>query len=273
MSLMLLSSILLSVVVTYFFTRKYLREKYKNRYITSNSQRLNSVYYPPAANEKLHVYTVATYPDPALDQLIASCQECGFGIHVLGLSNKWQGFGNKWLWTAEYIRLQKLPDDAIVVFLDAYDVLAVAKPTEIINKFLDFKARVVFSAERGCHPDAEVSHKFPETSSSFKYLNSGGAIGYAGDLLKVIDEIDFATTDDDQRGFINYFLNNPGRIVLDYECAIFLSLFGVDEGELLVDASAGRVRLLGVDTPPCFVHGNGPSISLLNNLQKQLKVP
>lgn len=271
MSLILLYSVLLAIFSTFVLTRYYLRKKYKNRYITSNSQRLNAVYYPPAASEKLHIYTVATHPDPALDNLIDSCNKCGFGIHVLGLSNKWQGFGNKWLWTAEYIRLQKLPDDAIVVFLDAYDVLAVANAEEIINKFLVFNARVVFSAERGCHPDADVSHRFPDTSSSFKYLNSGGAIGYVGDLLKVIDEINFTTTDDDQRGFINYFLSNPGRIILDYECALFLSLFGVEQNEVQVDSSSGRVKLLGAKNQPCFIHGNGPSVTLLNIVHKQLR--
>ncbi len=258
------------VFITYYTTKKIYKNRYKNAYRRNNNQRLNSVYFPPSQNDILNLYTVATSRTQGLDRLIKSCNDHGIGIHVLGISNKWQGYGNKWLWVAEYIKLQNLPDDSVVAFVDAYDVLALSNPDEILNKFKSFNARAVFSAEIHCYPDPNLSKDYPFSNSRFKYLNSGGAIGYAKDIVRIIDAINFQTTDDDQGAFTNYYLSHPGEIFLDYDCKIFFSLFGVSENDFQLDDFESRVIVMESNQKPCFIHGNGTSTKLLDALHDAL---
>lgn len=270
MSLVLIA-IMIAVPLTYWITRHRYKTRYRDRYQKADLQRLNAVYQPPP-DRKLHVYTVATRPDPALDALIDSCHRKGLGLHVLGINNLWQGFGNKYLWTAEYLDLQRLSGDDVMVFVDAYDVLALADEREILEKFRESAARIIFTAEKTCYPDPSLAVRYPRSPTSFKYLNSGGAIGYVSDVRAMIEMIGFQTTDDDQRAITRFFLDHPGRIALDTQCTFFLPLFAVGDAELDLDLNEGRVVLRETGRRPCFLHGNGPSVTYLHDLGQRLGV-
>ncbi len=266
-----LIAVVIAVALTYALTRHRYKTRYRDKYQKADLQRMNAVYQPPP-QQRLHVYTVATQRTPGLDALAASCHRKGLGLHVLGLGNLWQGFGNKYLWTAEYLDLQRLPDDDVMVFVDAYDVLALADEREILAKYDAAGARVVYTAEKVCYPDAALAERYPASPTAYHFLNSGGAFGRVADMRAMIASIGFATTDDDQRAITRYFLEHPGAIALDTRCAFFLPLFAVTEPELELDASEGRVRLLETGERPCFLHGNGPSVAYLNELGRRLGV-
>ena len=257
-------------LIVFHFTKRHYKKKYREFYRRADPQKLNAFFRPSPMLKTAHLYTVATYRDTRLNNLVASCHIHGLGVHVLGLGNNWQGFGNKWLWTAEYIREQQLPPEAIVAFVDAYDVLCLADPEELVAKFERFGSRVIFSAERGCHPDSNRADLFPSAPTSFRFLNSGGAIGYAADLVEVIDAARFDVAADDQQTFIDYFLANPGKLTLDHNAEIFLSLFDVAADELAVESEHGRIFVKETRSRPCFLHGNGPSVSLLDKLRSEL---
>jgi hypothetical protein len=268
--LLVLAALVVTAVCTHAWARRKYRKRYQKQYQRADTQRLNAVFRPAPNPDALHLFTVATRPDPALDRLAQSCHRQGIGLHVLGLGNLWQGFGNKWLWTLEYLRLQQLPADAIVAFVDAYDVLCLADAAEIVKRFRHRGARIILSAETGCYPDPEMADRYPAASTRFRFLNSGGLIAYAGDLMRVIEAISFQTTDDDQRNFTRYFLAHPDEIELDTRCEFFVSLFGLSENDFQLDREAGRVTLRETGTQPCFLHGNGTSVSLLWTLGQQL---
>ena len=268
MSLTLLA-VAIAVPLTYWLTRHRYKTRYRDKYQKADSQRLNTVYLP-SPEQKLHVYTVATRHGPELDALRASCHRKGLGLHVLGINNLWQGFGNKYLWTAEYLDLQRLPDDDVMVFVDAYDVLALADEREILEKFRASGARIIFTAEKTCYPDPELAERFPPSPTPFRFLNSGGAIGHVSDIRAMIGAVGFQTTDDDQRAITRYFLDHPGTVVLDTQCAFFLPLFAVDDAELAVDPGEGRVLLHATGQRPCFLHGNGPAVAFLRELGRRL---
>lgn len=59
-----------------------------------------------------------------------------------------------------------------MMFVDSYDVVFVGGAEQILNKFFEFEAGAVFSAEGFCWPDASLSDQYPESEGK-KYLNSG----------------------------------------------------------------------------------------------------
>lgn len=75
--------------------------------------------------------------------------------------------------------------DELIVFTDAYDALFVRGESHIENAYAAFGKRVVFSAEPNSWPLGAIGftlHAAPPTGR-YPYLNSGGYIGPAADLL------------------------------------------------------------------------------------------
>jgi hypothetical protein len=56
----------------------------------------------------------------------------------------------------------------------SYDVILLSGVDKILEHFLQFEARVVFSAEGFCWPDEGLASKYPSVQRGKRYLNSGG---------------------------------------------------------------------------------------------------
>ncbi len=69
------------------------------------------------------------------------------------------GGGQKVLMLRKELELHKDDPEKIVMFTDAYDVLFNADQEKILEQFLQFNARVVFSAEGFCWPDPNLASK------------------------------------------------------------------------------------------------------------------
>jgi procollagen-lysine,2-oxoglutarate 5-dioxygenase, invertebrate len=168
------------------------------------------------------------------------------------------GFGFKILLAREF--LNTLQDDDIMLFTDGHDVRILATPEEVIHRFLSFNTRIVFSAERNCWPYEESAKYYKTTNNPFvvyKYLNSGGYIGYVSALKQLIDE-EFKTVTqktDDQGFFTQLYLkhqNKPELIRLDTMCTLFQSLHLAEND---IDISSLRNTL--TKRTPLIWHGNG----------------
>ena len=118
----------------------------------------------------------------------------------------------------------------VIMFTDSYDVLLLAGKDEILKKFKNFEANVVFGAEDFCWPDQSLKEKYPKVDRGYRFLNSGGFIGYAPDLYKIVTQVPVADTDDDQLFYTKIFLNDELReqykIKLDNRAEIFQNLNG-----------------------------------------------
>lgn len=81
------------------------------------------------------------------------------------MGEKWEGGdmansvggGQKVLLLRKELELHKDDPEKIILFTDAYDVLFNADEEKILEKFRSFDARVVFSAEGFCWPDANLA--------------------------------------------------------------------------------------------------------------------
>jgi hypothetical protein len=203
-------------------------------------------------------------------------------IEVLEVTN-WRGFIDKILMMKHCV--ESLPDDTIVCFIDAYDVLCFADIQEIETKFKEYGCDIVFSSELNCYPiENQERYDFIEYSlfeqheegldvcpiqTNYKYLNSGGYIGYAGAMKRLFTwktEEEMARIIElggDQNYFTQYYLEYGAntdpkmgpRVCVDAHQRIFQSLYKVD----LADFAFFRGRFYNhvLSTYPCFVHFNG----------------
>ncbi len=219
--------------------------------------------------------TVGCYPGkdphPFMFRLFNSAEKHGIPITHIGKdSNSWGGNITKPIWFYNYIKT--LPDEAIVVCTDACDVFFCAPEKEILEKFRKMDAPIVFSTERNCYPYAYLRPHFQGANTSFKYLNAGGFLGYAGALKYMLKEITSQIRPgmtSDQALYSTYYVSHSGLICLDTSCDIFCSLYSVHLSEVGIERS--RVYVKETRSYPAIIHGNGdkgkpPFMKLYNAL-------
>lgn len=248
------------------------------------------------APDDIEVVTVATSLDGSPEKpggfarLERSCRRNGLPLTVLGSGVPWTGSSLKLRLLRD--RLDDLPEDRIVLFVDAYDSLLLPSRRRIVEKFLEFEKPIVVSAEKGCWPDPELAERYPRAAplrrargqplraalrpeppspSPFRYLNSGGFMGYAGALRDALREMVFPEWDRDQRLLTRYFLGHPGGIALDYGADIFQTLFEVPADAFsLVEGEPVRILSAITRSDPCVLHGNGPGWPTLEEICRRL---
>jgi procollagen-lysine,2-oxoglutarate 5-dioxygenase len=105
-----------------------------------------------------------------------------------------------------------------------------------------------------------MADQYPDHDGEYKFLNSGGFIGYANQIMTLIDD-DVDITYDDQLYYTEKFLetiqDDEEFIKLDYEQNIFQTL-----NQAITDVEQndnGRFINLVYKTKPCVIHANGPS--------------
>nr|XP_054503682.1 procollagen-lysine,2-oxoglutarate 5-dioxygenase 1 [Agelaius phoeniceus] len=229
--------------------------------------------------ENLLVLTVATKQTEGFQRFRRSAQFFNYKVQVLGLDEEWQGGDDQQpAGGGQKVRLLKSAlkqhgdkEDLIILFVESYDVLFASGPTELLKKFRQAKSKVVFSAENYIYPDRKLEAKYPQVRDGKRFLGSGGFIGYAPNLKKLVEEWKGEDDDSDQLFYTRIFLDPEKResinISLDHRSRIFQNLNGaLDEIVLKFENARVRARNLLYDTLPVVIHGNGPTKLQLNYL-------
>jgi len=177
--------------------------------------------------------TVATSENPGLKLLQKSCNHFGIDLEVLGFGKPYQGNGTKIVFLTEYLKSQA-PDE-IVLFTDAYDSFFSRDVGSLEAEFKAFDHPILFSSEDNYYYRIQgIPHLFenryyyysyPKSQSKFpkyRYLNSGGYMGYAETILKIFVDSGITTKmRSDQVNLHRYFVKDPASIQLDYDHQIF----------------------------------------------------
>jgi GR25 family glycosyltransferase involved in LPS biosynthesis len=173
--------------------------------------------------------------------------------------NTWNGYVDKII--VIYNILQKHNDNDIICFIDAYDVLINQNIDYLLEKFNYYNCDLLIGAELSCYPDI-YKEMYPKTNSKYKYVNSGGYIGYKHAIQKMFkwksydDIYQICSYGGDQSYFIAYFIShNSDKIKLDTECLIFQNMHWVNWNEL--QFNCGKLYNTILHTYPCFIHFNG----------------
>jgi len=231
----------------------------------------------------LTVVTVATRETDGFTRFLRSCQNADLELTTLGMGQQWQGGdmnypGGGWKVNLLKEELEKRKDDAesLVMFTDSYDVVIAAGKDAIIAQYESFSASVVFGAENFCWPDRSLQSQYPDLKEGMRFLNSGGFIGPASLIYKMLlDGGDIDNLDDDQLFYTKIYLNSQLRekynIILDHKAELFQNLNGEQENvELRFASNEPYIENLVYNTKPMVIHGNGPSKLLLNTFGNYL---
>jgi hypothetical protein len=230
--------------------------------------------------DNLLVISVATDPhDKGFQHFINSLKYKNIQYKILGLNTKWNGgIMEEGMGGGQKINLLKAElktwdtvklKTTLLLFSDSYDVITVSTESEIIKKYYSIsKNHILFSAEKYCWPDISLEKYYPNTKSNYKFLNSGGFIGNAYDILNILT-MDIKDNDDDQLYFTKIFLFNNVNIKLDYNCEIFQTLNGnIQDIYIYKNRIINKSQL----TFPSFIHGNGNSKEYLYSISKNLSI-
>jgi len=217
------------------------------------------------------VLSAGTNNNDALDRFEKSCKTYGHPYKILGLNSIWKGGdmakgpggGQKInLLKNELLSWSNEELNKIIMFTDSYDVVITSNKNEIFEKYNKLINNsdncIVFSGEISCWPNADLANSYPNSPTKIKYLNSGGFIGKASNILKIL-ETEIEDYEDDQGYYTMKFLNqtNGIKILLDYYCEIFQTLNGCTQDiDILFTKSRVKNKIFG--TLPCVIHGNGP---------------
>lgn len=233
----------------------------------------------PIPAEKLLVLTVATEETDGFLRFMQSAKYFNYNLKVLGMGEAWKGGDvGRSIGGGQKVRLLKeamqgLADqeDLVVLTVDSYDLIFAGGPEEILRKFQQTNHKVLFAAEGLVWPDKRLADKYPSIRSGKRYLNSGGIIGYAPYINRIISQWNLHDNDDDQLFYTKIYLDPLQRLnlnmTLDHKCQIFQNLNGAVD-EVLLKFGTGRVRVRNTvyDSLPVVVHGNGNTKMYLNYL-------
>lgn len=190
--------------------------------------------------------------------------------YIIQDQSEYVGFVSKIFRMRDTIR--NLDPNTIICFIDAYDVLINGGVDELLRKFLEYDADIVLGAELNSYPEG-YAHLYPPTNSvtNYKYINSGGYIGYQKDIMSLFDwktdnEInEICHHGGDQHYFIRYYLENHSskKIILDSQQKIFQNMYMTDWTEF--HFINGRLYNSMLREMSCFIHFNGDSWKTKDN--------
>ena len=255
----------------------------------------------------MQVITVATDPQHYYHSMVESARRNNINITILGWGQKWQGF----IWKLKLIKdkLKFVDPNEIIMFIDAYDIIFLKDQNEIIKNFLSYKKNIVFGAVCGNKSKLEKKvgdeifykkYNFPKKKSCFDKLNSGCYIGYAKNILDILNDIcNLVDCNDekidDQVVMSKYYSENydKKKIELDYNVKLVYNFechndfkYISDNLNRLTNNQTGEVGISGklftldekgrffvkeTNSYPCLIHGHG--YTNLNSIVKYLGLP
>ena len=177
----------------------------------------------------IHLITYENTKHPNLEWLKRTAAKYGWpSVTVLGQGDEWKGFGTKIFSYTKYI--ESLPENDVVVVVDARDVLVNGTVDQFLKEFetLPYYSLLV-SAEFGCcspgDPKVEAeTRRWVESLSPNnmnRFLNSGMIAGRAKTFQQIYPFGMTRYDEDDQNSMTNYWIKNPNDIVLDYDETVF----------------------------------------------------
>ena len=221
----------------------------------------------------LLILSVATEINTGVKLFIESMKHFNYEYKILGFGKKWNGGdmekgpggGQKINLLKEELRTWDIykKKNTTILFTDSYDVIFLSNVNDLLKKYSKFdKDSVLFSSEKSCWPNEDLKTKYPDSSSPYKYLNSGGFIGLANNIDSIINDVPINDYDDDQLYFTNIFLSNKYKIKIDYNCEIFQTMNKAIK-DIHVDYFNRNVVNKFHKTLPCVLHANGPNKEFL----------
>lgn len=220
-------------------------------------------------NNNLYIVSVATEIKYYMKYLIESIEKNNGKLTVLGFGEEWKGFNWRFKMTIDFLKKVKPTD--IVCFIDGYDVVCTRNLNSLIDTFKNIqlreKCKIIVGHDKVVNQMYTISQYFLFGKCKNDFINAGTYIGYAKDLLDILQFIQKDNSldhMDDQILLTNYCSLKPDDIYIDLNNEIFLVL-GHYFNELKDNITYKNNELIYNQTnKPYFVHG--PSSTYLDNI-------
>jgi len=183
---------------------------------------------------KLHSVTYATHGgrDDRFCRAVESAIRNKYDLVILGWGDKWLGLSQKLKAALAYAK--SLPDEDMLLFTDAFDVLYVSDSEHVTTEFAKLKSDIVFSGECGCwphimEPGNPCFNSYPKAPTPYRYLNSGTWIGKAAKAAEMLQAViksaggDFKNAND-QKLVADFYIQGKYGIKLDFYNKLFQSM-------------------------------------------------
>jgi hypothetical protein len=222
---------------------------------------------------KLYIVTVATKSEFYFTYLVESCKRYGTDLTILGYGEKWKGYNWKFKLMVEF--LQKIDNNDIVCFVDGFDVICNRNLNELKDEFLNLKKindniKIIIAHDKTSNKSIDYISKINMNNFFDDFINSGTYIGFANDLLNILNEsrkMDLKDNADDQYLLTQYYKKNKKIFYIDIQCDYFFtmnnSLNNIDNYFIIKDNKAYYNN-----KQPFFIHA--PGYTVLNNLIQKL---
>lgn len=230
-----------------------------------------------------HVLACATELRQETAILQRSCTRGGLAFHLVGLGERWAGFGTKFLAyeraLGELLGHGAVGQGDLVMLLDAWDTVVLGAADELHGKVAallppdDGSPWVLCGAESVCGPNhflvGDMERLYPEAPFSWRYPNSGGLVGKAASVRALLRGLVHDTasgrpmdaSENDQVRLHEFLIQRaaagrPFPLVLDTRCEVFQCMY---EERPLWRAEPGGGRIVNERTleRPVVAHGNG----------------
>ncbi|CAK8994967.1 unnamed protein product [Durusdinium trenchii] len=250
------------------------------------------------SSEDFEVISFVTALDPTALMRTNLLESFPLKVTLLGLEPEKKPWTNLRKLQLLHQHVAKLPPEKVVFAIDFFDVVWLHCQRDLVEIFKSFGRPMVFSAELHPYPispDAlerlERAEGYPLLAQrkeplrtvegkTYKYLNSGCLVGYAGALKLAtarmlqrggqnryvrnsrlasseLERVQMQMGIDDQIAWHTYALHHSDEIALDYDADLFLSVLSIPLKDFVL--KRGQVWAEPFGRPACFVHGNGAS--------------
>ena len=227
----------------------------------------------------LYIVTVATESKFYFPYLIKSCKNNGVQLKILAYGEKWKGFNWRFKLVLDY--LKSLNGNDIVCFVDGYDVICTRNLKTLPNIFLNLKkkhnCKIIIGKHKRISKNNIIAYfnnlmvNYYFSTCNNKALNAGTYIGYAKDLLNILEKIYnlFPINNyDDQILMTKYCKKYSNEIYIDTNNEIFLTLENpYKEIDNYLEFKNNQVYYN--NNSPFFIHGAGDTY--LDNIIIKLK--
>lgn len=200
----------------------------------------------------MKLVTVATTSERYFPWLQQSCKRFNADLTVLGWGEKWKGLNWKIYMLVKY--LKSVSPDEIVCFIDAYDVILLKPLEELEKRFIELHqktgCKIVIGQDKGLNAIHTLGINYIFGSCNKSNLNAGTYIGYAKDLLTVL-----------QGAYnISPHFDSDDQVLLVKYCKIAPDSFYIDDASYCFFTYTNPLGLTGhqlYEQDACILHAPG----------------
>ncbi len=195
--------------------------------------------------------------------LLETAEKHQVDVELFGVGVKFVEHKQRVRLLRDYLSAQPRLAGKIYLCLDGADTLVNGGETQLVQRFLDQKTRILISAERSYTHQFELfRERFDGIKSSYRYVNAGTFMGYGDDLLRMLEdmlEMDtrMAANDQGLMGmWVHRKIDQPRLVKLDTACDVFW-VTTLDWERILESGDSECVRNSETRTDPLIIHGTG----------------